>query len=219
MAEIDLLLRYPKTDRENIRSERVKVSEEDRIIARKFGWEYFDGPRRLGLGGYTYNPKFFKPVVENMIEYYGLTNKSSILDVGCAKGFMMHDFKEALPGCTVAGLDISDYCLENTMPSISKYCLKGSCDKLPYPDNSFDLVVAIATIHNLDIEGVKQSLKEINRVSSKHAFIKVNGYKTIEDQRELEEWNLVAKTILHVDKWRKIFDEVAYRGDYYWFTP
>jgi hypothetical protein len=56
-------------------------------------------------------------------------------------------------------------------------------------------------------------------VSSKHAFIKVNGYKTIEDQRELEEWNLVAKTILHVDKWRQVFDEVAYSGDYFWFTP
>jgi len=219
MAEIDLMQRYPKSNRQGVINERVKVSEEDKIIARKFDREYFDGPRKLGLGGYTYNPKFFKPVVEDMINYYGLTNKSSILDVGCAKGFMLHDFKEALPNCTVAGIDISEYCLKNTMPSVSEYCQKASCDKLPYPDNSFDLVVAIATIHNLDIGGVKQSLKEINRVSRGHSFIKVNGYKTDKEQQELEEWNLVAKTILHVDDWVMLFKETDYTGDYYWFTP
>jgi SAM-dependent methyltransferase len=219
MAEVDLMQRYPKAERKDIIDERIKVSDKDRIIAREFGREYFDGPRRLGLGGYTYNPKFFKPVVEDMIHYYSLTNESSILDIGCAKGFMLHDFKEALPDCTVSGIDISDYCLENSMSSVTKYCQKASCDKLPYPDNSFDLVIAIATIHNLDLQGVKQTLKEIERVSKKHAFIKINGYKTEQEQQELEEWNLVAKTILHVDEWKKIFEEIGYDGDYYWFTP
>jgi SAM-dependent methyltransferase len=219
MAEIDLMDRYPKSKRTDIIAERVQVSEEDRRIAQQFGREYFDGPRRLGLGGYHYNPKYFKPVVERMIEYYGLTNSSSVLDVGCAKGFMLHDFKGALPGLTVAGVDISDYCLENAMPSVRPWLRHASCDALPYPDNSFDLVISIATIHNLDVEGVKRSLREIMRVSKKHAFIKVNGYKTEKEHEELEKWNLVAKTILPVDEWQRIFKEVGYTGDYYWFTP
>lgn len=219
MAEIDLMDRYPKSNRDNLLVEREAVSEEDRRIAQQFGKEYFDGPRRLGLGGYYYNPKFFKPVVERMIDYYGLTPSSAILDVGCGKGFMLHDFSEALPGATVAGIDISDYCIENAMPSVAPFMRKASCDELPYPDKSFDLVIAIATIHNLDTEGVKKSLREIMRVTRRHAFIKVNGYHTEAQREALRRWNLVAKTILHVDEWKSIFAEVGYTSDYFWFIP
>ena len=37
-----------------------------------------------------------------------------------------------------------------------KKFIVGSCDNLPYADNSFDLVISISTIHNLDIDGVKE---------------------------------------------------------------
>jgi ubiquinone/menaquinone biosynthesis C-methylase UbiE len=154
-----------------------------------------------------------------MIEYYGLTNKSSILDVGSCKGFMLHDFIKALPSLTIAGIDISDYTLENTLDDVKPFCQKASCDDLPFEDNSFDLVISIATIHNLELEGVKKSLREIMRVTRKDAFIKVNGYVTEEEHQELENWNLVAKTILHVDEWKKLFDETGYTGDYWWFRP
>ncbi|MFC2070304.1 methyltransferase domain-containing protein [Chloroflexota bacterium] len=219
MAEIDLMKRYPKSERKEIIEERLKVSEEDKKIAQQFGWEYFDGPRRLGLGGYYYNPKYFKPVVQDMIEYYGLTDNSSVLDVGSCKGFMLHDFKEALPGLTVAGIDISDYTLENTLEDVKLFCQKASCDDLPFEDNSFDLVISIATIHNLEVDGVKESLREIMRVTRKNAFIKVNGYRTEEERIALESWNLVAKTILHVDEWHKVFEETGYTGDFYFFLP
>ena len=211
--------RYPKTKRDKMVEIRAAASDEDRKIAQQFGQEYFDGARRLGLGGYHYNPKFFKPVVEDMIRHYGLTATSSVLDVGCGKGFMMHDFVEALPGITVAGIDVSEYCLDNAMPSVAQYMKLASCDDLPYEDKSFDLVIAIATIHNLDVEGVKRSLREIMRVSRKHAFIKVNGYRTDHERDQLNRWNLVAKTILHVEEWKSIFAETGYIGDYYWFTP
>ena len=218
MSEIDLMSRYPVTQRNSIINERVKVSDSDRKIAQRFDKEYFDGPRRLGMGGYSYDSKFFTPVVEDIIKYYGLTDESSILDVGCAKGFMLHDFKVALPSCTIAGLDISKYCLENSMESVKPFLKYGSCNKLPYEDNSFDLVVSIATIHNLDIDGVKESLKEIMRVTRKYAFIKVNGYRTQKECDNLNNWNLVAKTILHVDEWVSIFNEIGYTEDYYWFN-
>ena len=110
MKYVDLLQNYPKTkNRDKISKERINVTKEEREIARKFGKEYFDGPRRLGLGGYKYNKKYFKPVVDDFIKYYDLDNTAKILDVGCGKGFMLHDFLEALPGCTVAGIDISQY--------------------------------------------------------------------------------------------------------------
>ena len=219
MTEIDLMKRYPKSKRDNIIEDRKKVSEEDIKIARQFGKEYFDGERWQGLGGYYYKSEYFTPVVEDFISHNGLTNKSSILDVGSGKGFMLHDFKQVLPDVKLAGIEISKYCLNNTMETVKDVCTYASCDQLPFDDNSFDLVIAIATIHNLDKDGVKKSLEEIQRVSKKNSFIKVNGYKNEEEKKLLNEWNLVAKTILHVDEWLEIFKETGYTGDYYWFTP
>jgi SAM-dependent methyltransferase len=218
MPEIDLMRNYPKTDRSHLLSSREEVTDEERKIAKKFGQEYFDSDRRLGLGGYYYNPKYFAEVVKDFIDHYGLKPNSKILDVGCGKGFMMKDFQDALPLSEVHGLDISEYCFENAMPEVKKYIKVGSCDDLPYPDKYFDLVISIATIHNLELVGVKKSLSEMMRVGNKHFYIKVNGYRDSIERDRLERWNLVAQTILHVDEWKSIFSEVGYLGDYSFFS-
>jgi SAM-dependent methyltransferase len=218
MAEIDMMRSYPATDRSNLLNVREEVTREDRIIAKKFGKDYFDGPRRLGLGGYYYNPKYFTNVVRDFIEQYKLKPDAKILDVGCGKGFMMKDFKDALPGAEIHGLDISEYCYENAMLEVKDNIKIGSCDYLPYPNNYFDLVISIATIHNLDKEGVKNSLLEMMRVGTGNYYIKVNGYRNDSERNKLERWNLVANTILPVSEWKTLFDEVDYDGDYSFFS-
>jgi SAM-dependent methyltransferase len=217
MVEVDLMRNYPKTDRGTLLAERDDVTEEESRVLRQFGKEYFDGTRRQGLGGYHYHPRFFTPVVETMIEHYGLTAESSVLDVGCAKGFMLHDFHEALPGITVAGVDISSYCMEQSLESVRPHLRLAGCDSLPFEDDSFDLVVSIATIHNLDLEGVKRSLREIIRVSRKHAFVKVNGHANLAEKEAFDRWNVVARTSLYTWEWEALFAEVGYTGDHAWF--
>jgi len=218
MAEIDMMRSYPETDRSNLLSIREEVTKEDRLIAKKFGQHYFDGPRRLGLGGYYYNPKYFTNVVRDFIEQYKLKSDAKILDVGCGKGFMMKDFKDALPGAEIYGIDISEYCYENAMVEVKDNIKIGSCDDLPYPDHYFDLVISIATIHNLDKEGVKKSLLEMMRVGNGKYYIKVNGYRNESERNRLERWNLVANTILPIEEWKMLFDEVGYNGDYSFFS-
>ena len=218
MPEIDLMRSYPKTDRTNMLNMREAVTSQDRLIAKKFGREYFDGPRRLGLGGYYYHPKYFTGVVKDFIEHYKLKENAKILDIGCGKGFMMKDFKDALPNAEVHGIDISRYCYENAMQEVKENIKIGSCDDLPFEDNAFDLVISIATIHNLDKAGVKKSLREIMRVGNKHHFIKINGYRTSLERDNLERWNLVANTILPVKEWEELFKEVNYTGDYSFFS-
>jgi SAM-dependent methyltransferase len=218
MSEIDLMKNYPATDRSTLLDMREVVTNEDRIIAKKFGKDYFDGPRRLGLGGYYYDPKYFTNVVQDFINYYQLKPSAKILDVGCGKGFMMKDFKDALPNANIHGIDISEYCYENAMMDVKDRIKVGSCDDLPYPDDYFDLVVSIATIHNLDKEGVKRSLKEIVRVGTGKYYVKVNGYKTETEKINLERWNLVANTILPIREWQSLFKEVGYDGDYSFFS-
>ena len=216
--EIDLLKHYPKTKRD-ISQRGAEITEEDRIVARKFGEEFFDGERRHGYGGFSYSPKFWKPVVPDFKEFYGLTKESSILDIGCAKGFMLNDFIEEIPGINARGIDISNYAIEHCKESVKNLVDVGDARHLPFENNTFDLVISINTIHNLEIEELKKALKEISRVSRKNAFITVDAYRSKEEKEAMFAWNLTAKTILSVDEWLALFEESEYSGDYFWFMP
>jgi ubiquinone/menaquinone biosynthesis C-methylase UbiE len=186
-------------------------------VSRRFGQEYFDGDRMYGYGGYRYHPRFWQPTVQRFREYYELPDTGALLDVGCAKGFMLHDFKLMLPNWIVAGIDISNYAIQNAIDSMKPYLQVGNATQLPFPDHSFDLVTAINTIHNLPLEECKQALREIQRVSRGSAFVVVDAYRTDEERRTLESWVLTCKTYMHVDEWRALFDDVGYTGDYWWF--
>ena len=218
MSQINLLKNYPRIKRDIAGRAKAKSSH-IRAIARKFGKEFFDGDRIYGYGGFSYLPRFWQPVIPDFQKFYNLTGESRILDVGCAKGFMLYDFKQLIPGIAVAGIDISTYAINNCLPEIKPFIQVANATKLPFPDHSFDLVISINTIHNLPLKSLKRALKEMMRVTKKHAFITVDAYSNPEEQKRMEMWNLTAKTILHENEWEKLFHEVGYNGDYYWFTP
>jgi len=218
MPEINLLDRYPRSLRPI--EERAKlVTEEHRVIARNFDKEYFDGDRLTGYGGYHYHPRFWTETVKRFRDYYRLAENAAVLDVGCGKGFMMHDFRTLMPKIMIAGIDISHYAYENAIEDMKPFIRIGNAAKLPYADKSFDLAISIHAIHNLPLLECKQALKEIQRVRRKHAFVAVDAWRTDEERERLMKWNLTALTYMHVDDWKKIFAEVDYTGDYYWFIP
>ena len=214
--EINLLDLYPRSKRP-IEERGKLVTEEHRRIGRQFGKEYFDGDRLYGYGGYYYHPRFWQATARRFRDYYQLADNASVLDVGCAKGFMLHDFKELMPNLTIAGIDISEYAIEQAIETVKPFLRVGNAKKLLYEDNSFDLVISINTIHNLPLEECKQALQEIQRVSRKHAFITMDAWRTEDERERLMKWNLTALTYMHVDDWKKVFAEVGYTGDYYWF--
>jgi len=139
--------------------------------------------------------------------------------VGCAKGFMLHDLAELIPGITVKGVDISQYAIENAMADMKSYVRVANANQLPFPDNSFDVVISINTVHNLDKEACGKALQEIERVSRGKSFITVDAYRNEEEKERMYAWNLTAKTIMTVDEWIAFFKEVGYKGDYFWFIP
>ena len=59
--EINLLEKYPKTKR-NLEKRSSEKTDKVREIARKFDKEFFDGERKYGYGGFTYNPKYWSEV-------------------------------------------------------------------------------------------------------------------------------------------------------------
>lgn len=214
--EIDLMRLYPQP--KGRLSERPIITEEDRVISCKFGLDYFDGDRKHGYGGFNYHPRFWTDTVRLFADHYALSQDAHILDVGCAKGFMLKDFKQLLPMSILAGIDISEYAIQNADLEVKDYVSVGNAVQLPFEDNQFDLVVSINTLHNLDREGCVRALSEIERVSKGNSFIMVDGWRNIEEQHRMESWVLTAKTMLSADEWIQVFQEAKYTGDYWFWT-
>ena len=217
-VEIDLLAKYPKSNR-NVDEIGLEKTDKDREIARRFGKEFFDGDRRNGYGGFNYNSKFWEPVVPDFQKHFSLNSKSSVLDVGCAKGFMIYDFSRLIPGVTVNGVDISDYAIENAIVEVKESIQVADARNLPFEDNSFDVVISINTIHNLEIEDCGKALQEIERVSRGKSFITVDAFRNEQEKERMFAWNLTGRTIMSTRDWKIFFDKVGYTGDYYWFIP
>ena len=106
--------------------------------------------------------------VRRFQDHYRLHDDAVVLDVGCAKGFMMHDFKVLMPKMTIAGLDISKYAYEHALEDVKPFIKVGTAKNLPYPDKSFDLVISINTVHNLPLEGCTRAMLRGTRKANTH---------------------------------------------------
>ena len=216
--EINLLEKYPQV-RRNLKERESGKTEDQRAIARQFGKDFFDGDRSTGYGGYVYSPRFWQPVIPTFIEHWGLTSDSSVLDAGCAKGFMLYDLVQAIPGVSIAGIDVSEYAIKNGMSEVKGFLSVANVMSLPFDDDSFDIVISVNTIHNLARDDCAKALQEIERVARRGAFVTVDAYRNEEEYVRMMAWNLTAKTIMSVDEWVAFFNQVGYTGDYYWFIP
>lgn len=216
-TEIDLMRLYPKP--KNRMAERPEITEEDREISRRFDVDYFDGDRRHGYGGFSYHPRFWTDTVGLFTTHYGLADDASILDVGCAKGFMLRDFSLRLPHAHLAGVDISPYAIAHAEPDVAPFLQVASADALPFDDGSFDLVISINTIHNLDRRGCIRAFAELERVCRGNAFVMVDGWKNDEERELLQRWVLTARTMLSAEDWIALMDEAGYTGDYAFWNP
>jgi SAM-dependent methyltransferase len=215
--EINLLDSLPQTKRDPKARAAAKTAE-DRALAKQFGRDFFDGERRHGYGGYRYDGRWL-PVARRLVEFYQLRPDARILDVGAAKGFLLHDFLQVLPGATVRGIDVSAYARDNAHAGMGEKIDLGSGDALPYADKSFDLVISINSIHNLPPDRVRVALREIERVSRGASFITVDAWRTEEEHERLLDWILTAESYFPVEEWVRMFAEEGYTGDYWWFIP
>ena len=214
MAEFNLLGIQQEIKRDV--NARMLDKEWNRSKALKFDWEYFDGPRTQGYGGYLYDGRW-QQVANQMIKRYSLTSSSRVLDVGAAKGFLMKDLQDALPGIEVWGIDISNYAITHCHPDVEGRIVLGSCDALPWSDGYFDAAVAINTIHNLERSHCIRALQELNRVAPHgKTFVQIDAYRNEAERELFEAWMLTAKTYCKPADWLALFKEAGYVGDYYW---
>jgi ubiquinone/menaquinone biosynthesis C-methylase UbiE len=212
MGEINLLKALP-TSKRDVKLRTLVKTNEHIEIARQYGHLYFDGPREYGYGGYAYDGRW-RPVAKDIVEHFKLKPGDRLLDVGCAKGFLVKDLLEL--GIDAYGVDISEYAIFNCEPEVIGRLHIGSAEKLIFPNNSFKAVVSINTIHNLPRLGCITALQEIERIAPGKGFIQVDSYHSPAQKEVFENWVLTAKYHGYPDEWRKLFNQACYTGDYYW---
>jgi len=188
-----------------------------RMVAAGMDEAYYDGERENGYGGFRYDGRWAQ-IVPRLLGRYGLTADSTVLDVGCKKGFFLHDLKEALPGVRVKGVENHWYPLQHAMESVRDDLVLAPYEELPFDDGEFDFVMAYAAIYMLNLGGVMRALREIQRVGKGQSFVTLGAYRTREERELLEEWTLLGTTILHVDEWMEVFRETGYTGDFAFTT-
>ena len=164
MAFVDFIAKpHASTKRDYL--ERVMHGDKAHCaaVSKRFGFDYWDGDRKYGYGGYHYDGRW-RAVADAMTRHYYLQPGARILDVGCGKGFLLYEFTQAIPGADVRGIDLSEYAVAHAKDEVKPFIQVGSAVALPVPDRSFDLVVAINVLHNLHIRDLFTSLREIERV-------------------------------------------------------
>jgi len=182
--------------------------------AKEYEFDYWDGDRRFGYGGYRFIEGRWKPVAQALIDIYGLTNESSVLDVGCGKAFLLYELKKLLPGLKVAGFDISKHGLAQAKEEVRPYLFNYRAqDPYPFGDKSFDLVITLGCFHNLRVFELQTALREVERVG-KQAYVMLDGYRNELELFNLECWALTAESLFHTSEWIWLYEHFGYTGDY-----
>jgi len=186
---------------------------ESAAIATQFGADYWDGDRRYGYGGYTYDGRW-RPMAQKIADHYGLKPGMRILDVGCGKGYLLHEFTQVVPGVDLAGLEISEYAIEHAKPEVKDAIRQGNATDLPFNDNAFDLVVSLGCLHNLANYDLDQAAREIERVSKGPKYIMIESFRNEAEKANLLYWQLTCRAFHSPEEWEWLLGQAGYTGDY-----
>jgi hypothetical protein len=195
---------------------RIKRSIKNKLAAWSLGYEYYDGDRKNGYGGFKYDGRWIK-LLPKIIKKYNLSYKSKILDLGCKKGFIMKDFTCLLPKCEIWGVEDHQYPIKNAEKNIKSKIVFSNYYKVPFKDKYFDFTIAFSSIYKYNFGDLIKTVIEINRVSKK-SLITVAAYSNDNEKKLFENWTLLGTTILHKKDWIKLFKLLKYKGDYYFTT-
>ncbi len=214
MAYIDFVSGLHKaTERDYI----GRVTDGDKAecarIAKEYGFDYWDGDRKYGYGGYRYDGRW-REVAQRIAGHYQLKPGQKVLDVGCGMAHLLYEITQVVPGIHVKGADISQYALEHAKEEVRGMLQYGQAQELPFEDNEFDLVISLATLHNLKVYDLKRAIEEIGRVGKSNSYIMVESYRNDREEANMLYWQLTCASYYSVDEWEWLYKEWGYKGDY-----
>jgi SAM-dependent methyltransferase len=182
--------------------------------AREYEYDYWDGNRRYGYGGYRYIDDRWKRVAQPLIDLYGLKDGCRILDVGCGKAYLLYEFKKLLPNAEIVGFDISKHGIADAKEEVRPYLFNYRAqDPYPFGDKHFDLVLSLGCFHNLRLFELETAVREVERVG-KNKYIMLESYRNDLELFNLQCWALTCESFFHTSEWIWLYNKLGYTGDY-----
>ncbi len=136
-----------------------------------YGYDYFDNPESGGGYSRYRDDDSYLWLSEVFAEYL---SPRRVLDVGCAKGFLVGRLRER--GIEAYGIDASDYALEAASEAVQPHLRIADIMDIPFPDDSFDLVICMETLEHIEPHLVPQAIAELARVSARHVLATMPSY-------------------------------------------
>src|SRR4030095_8688384 len=109
---------------------------------------------------------------------------------------------------------ISRHGLAGARDEIKAFLLRHRAEeRCPYADRQFDLVISLATLHNLRVFDLAKAVREIERVA-RNKYIMVESYRNEQELFNLQCWALTAEAFFDTAAWVWLYRQFGYNGDY-----
>jgi len=211
---LDIVTPLHKSSKRDYLARMVDDKVKCMLKAKEYEFDYWDGERHFGYGGYKYMPGRWKPVAEQLIQTYNLKPGSKVLDVGCGKAFLLYEMQLLMPELRLTGFDISQHGLSQRHPEFRGTLFRYRAqDAYPFGDKDFDLVISLGCLHNLRIFELKTALAEIERVGTSR-YVMLESYRNELEMFNLECWALTAESLFDTAEWIWLYNHFGYTGDY-----
>ena len=213
LKKINLITNNHKRTKRNYLKRMLNRKVQSMIVSKRYDYNYWDGSRKFGYGGYHYDGRW-KKIAKKIIKKYKLTSKSKVIDFGCGKGYLIYELSKILKSNNIYGVDISKYAIKNVPDSIrSKTKVYDLRKGLNYETKQFDLALSINLIHNFELSDLKRFLTSIVKISKK-SYVSTESYRNEQELFNLQCWALTCNSFLSDKEWKWIFQEYNYDRDY-----
>jgi protein-L-isoaspartate(D-aspartate) O-methyltransferase len=176
-----------------------------------YGFDYFDNETYgVGYGGYKYDGRY-KDSVSKMIELFNIQPQMKVLEVGCAKGFILYEFFKQ--GAEVYGIDLSEYAVSNSIPKIKKNITCGSCCELLFEDDYFDFVYSKEMFPHLNEDEIELAINSLNRVVKRNnIFLEIQVATDDESSELIRKWDSTHQTVKTETWWLNKLQQLGFNG-------
>tara|TARA_A100001015_G_C14753062_1_gene618381 strand:+ start:50 stop:700 length:651 start_codon:yes stop_codon:yes gene_type:complete len=163
-----------------------------------FGYDYYDNKNLpFGYGGYKYDGRH-KKNIKKIIEFFKLSNNFTIAEFGCAKGYVLAEFKKKK--FQVIGFEKSDYAIKNCHPLLKKKIIK--VQKINQLEkHEFDFLICKDVIPSLTEKQIKYLIETAIYKSKVPPYFIIQTFKNKKDINFYKQWDKTHITLKDKKDW------------------
>lgn len=177
----------------------------------RYDEDYFLRGKQSGKSlyeNYRWLPGLTIPMASRIVEHCGIELSDSILDFGCARGYLIKALQTI--GHEARGYDISEWALANCDPEV-----KDAVSNQWPPAKHVDWIIAKDVLEHIPLHNISRLLRQFSEIAAKGVFVVVPLSKGLGQRYAVEEYEA---DMTHVLRWplEQWVDEMHNAFDHTW---